>query len=206
METDDLLPISALEHLLYCERQSMLIHVDGVWLDNGHTTAGSLLHQRVDSGELEERPGVRVVRRLALRSLRLGLFGFADAVEFRQKGGREIPYPVEYKRGTRRVKLFDDVQLAAQAMALEEMTGEQVWEGAIFYGKTQRRRVVPIQDKLRAETFRAAQRLRELFLRREVPRASLDRRCQDCSLRLACQPEVDHGKGALLRALGRQER
>ncbi|MCS6901820.1 MAG: CRISPR-associated protein Cas4 [Myxococcales bacterium] len=206
METDDLLPISALEHLLYCERRSMLIHVDGVWLDNGHTTAGSLLHQRVDSGELEERPGLRVIRHLALRSLRLGLFGFADAVEFHSKQGREIPYPVEYKRGVRRVKLYDDVQLAAQAMALEEMTGEQVTEGAIFYGKTQRRRVVPIDEQLRAETFRAAQRLRELFLRREVPSAFLGRHCQDCSLRLACQPEVHHDKGALLRALRRQER
>lgn len=206
MEVDDLLPISALEHLAYCERQCALIHVDGVWIENEHTVLGAQAHERVDQQEVEARPGVRVVRRLALRCERLRLWGFADVVEFHARRGGEVAYPVEYKKGARKSWLHDDVQLAAQAMALEEMLGRSVPEGAIFYGKTRRRRVVKIDEALRARTEQAARRLRELFVRREVPAARLDRRCDECSLRLACCPEASQGVGALRRALqGRAE-
>jgi CRISPR-associated exonuclease Cas4 len=206
MEVDELLPISALEHLAYCERQCALIHVDGVWIDNEHTVLGHQAHERVDHEEVETRPGVRVVRRMALRCERLGLWGFADVVEFHRRPGGERAYPVEYKKGARKSWLHDDVQLAAQAMALEEMLGQSIAEGAIFYGKTRRRRVVKIDAALRASTEAAVTRLRSMIARREVPPPRLDRRCEECSLRLACCPEASHGPGALERALrGRPE-
>jgi CRISPR-associated exonuclease Cas4 len=201
MEVDDLLPISALNHLLYCERRAALVHVDGVWIENAHTTAGLILHERVDSAEETNRPGVRVVRTLALRSELLGLYGVADAVEFHPRGGREQPYPVEYKRGARRRWDNADVQLAAQAMALEEMTGVPVPEGAIFHAKTQRRRVVRIDAALRAQTIATAARLHELVRTRTVPPPVLNPHCEGCSLRPACNPEATPATGTLARAV-----
>jgi CRISPR-associated exonuclease Cas4 len=193
MELDDYeyLPISGLEHLAYCERQCALIHVDGVWADNAHTARGNILHRRVDEGEgsvSSEEGGV--ARRVALCSRRLRLVGFADAVEFRPREGQLVPYPVEYKAGSRRVRHHDDLQLAAQALALEEMTGLGVPEGAIFYGKTQRRRVVRIDEALRQATEAAARRFHELVKARRVPAAELGPKCRECSLRGRCLPDL----------------
>lgn len=201
METDELLPISALNHVLYCERRAALIHVDGVWVANAHTTAGDLLHERVDSAEETNRPGIRVVRTLVLRSQKLGLYGIADAVEFHLRGGIEHPYPVEYKRGARRKWDNADVQLAAQAMALEEMTGLDVPEGAIFHAKTQRRRVVKIDAKLRDLTRQTATRLRELVRSGQIPPAVLKPQCDGCSLKPACNPDISLDHQGLARAL-----
>lgn len=202
-DDDDLLPISALEHLLYCERQCALIHVDGVWIENVHTTAGRIVHERVDAGEEEHRPGVRVARSVLVRSARLGLRGVADVVEFHPTpSGAERPYPVEYKRGGRRRHLHDEVQLTAQALALEEMTGAAVPEGAIYHAASRRRRVVKIDAALRATTADAALRLRAVLAARALPRPVLDARCDDCSLRPACQPEAlvaGHGLAEALR-------
>ncbi len=190
MEDDDLLPISALEHLLYCPRQCALIHVDGVWIENGHTAAGRIVHEHVDEPDAPRRPGVVLVHAAQLRCTRLGLKGIADAVEMtRAADGRWHPYPVEYKRGARRQHDHDDVQLCAQALCLEEMMGVEVPEGAIFHAKSQRRRVVRIDAALRALTEATAQRLRAMVRAREVPAAVHDARCEGCSLRPACAPE-----------------
>lgn len=202
MEDDALLPISALEHILYCPRQCALIHIDGVWIENAHTAAGRVVHERVDRVQQERRPGVTVVRSAMLRCTRLGLKGVADAVEFtRGPDGRMRPYPVEYKRGARRRHDHDDVQLCAQALALEEMTGEAVPEGAIYHAKSEHRRVVRLDAALRALTEETAARLHELVRGGEVPGAIFDARCEGCSLRAACQPEVPEGARALATAL-----
>jgi len=83
---DDLLPISALQHLLFCERQCALIHLEGQWAENRRTVEGRHLHERAHAAGAETRnpPGgrVRIVRGLPLHSLRLGLSGVADVVEF----------------------------------------------------------------------------------------------------------------------------
>ncbi len=202
MDDEDLLPISALEHLLYCPRQCALIHVDGVWVENAHTVAGAMLHERVDRAEEERRPGVVVVRAALLRCARLGLKGVADAVEFIPRGGgRAQPYPVEYKRGARRRHAHDDVQLCAQALCLEEMTGVAVPEGAVFHAKSQRRRVVRIDEELRALTEDAAARLRAMIRGGVAPPPVHDARCEECSLRVACQPAVAPGARTLADAL-----
>lgn len=200
-EFDDFLSISALQHLLFCDRQCALIHVDGIWIDNGHTTAGNLLHTRVDAGGREDRPGVRVVRSMSLRSEALRLTGIADTVEFHATPGGEIVLPVEYKRGQRKAARHDDVQVAAQAMALEEMLGVGVPQGAIYYATSRRRRDVPIDAALRDLTQRTAARLHQMVAAREVPAPCLDERCADCSLHVACLPRVDRRTGALALAL-----
>jgi CRISPR-associated exonuclease Cas4 len=160
---DDLLPLSALQHLMFCERQCALIHVEQVWADNRLTVEGTHLHRKADSGEAESRGDVRTTRGVPLRSLRLGLIGKADVVELHRmhSGGKEkwLPFPVEYKRGKPKPDRSDEVQLCAQALCLEEMLGVEIATGALFYGTTRRREDVAFDHELRAETESAAARL-----------------------------------------------
>jgi CRISPR-associated exonuclease Cas4 len=209
-EDDDYLPLSGLMHILFCERRCALIHVEQLWADNALTTQGELLHERVDLPALEQRPGVRIERAVPLRSDRLRLIGKADVVEFHAVPGqpkRWQPFPVEYKRGRRRKWLHDEVQVCAQAMCLEEMLGLPVPEGALYYAASRRRREVAMDAALRAETVAAACRFHELVARGETPRAQLQRKCANCSLRDACLPELStinprEPARALRRALG----
>lgn len=134
---DALIPLSALQHHLFCPRQCALIHVEGLWAEDAATAEGRILHERADSGQRETRPNVRIARGLALRSLTLGVAGRADVVEFHGRPPR--PFPVEYKRGKPKAHRADEVQLCAQAICLEEMCNVDVPEGALFYGVTRRR-------------------------------------------------------------------
>jgi CRISPR-associated exonuclease Cas4 len=214
MEDDEFLPLSGLQHLLFCERQCALIHVEQIWAENALTTQGNLLHERVDLPALEQRPGVRIERAVPLRSDRLRLIGKADVVEFHAvpgQGGRWQPFPVEYKRGRRRKWLHDEVQVCAQAMCLEEMVGEPVPRGALYYAASKRRRDVLLDDALRSDTIAAAARYHDLVVRRHTPPARLLPKCGSCSLREFCLPELSNLSGrdtarALSHALGLHDR
>ena len=201
---DDLLPLSALQHLLFCERQCALIHIEQVWTENLFTAEGRIMHERVDSGEHLSRNGVRVETALALRSLRLGLSGKADVVEFhREDQGGWRPYPVEYKRGKPKPANWDQVQLCAQAICLEEMLLCQVPEGALFYGKPRRRQVVCFDEKLRRETEEAAARLHQLVRSGVTPPARYEKKCESCSLLQLCLPKVAGQGKSVSRYLAR---
>jgi CRISPR-associated exonuclease Cas4 len=189
---DELLPISALQHLLYCERQCALIHIERVWEENLFTAEGRILHDKVDSGENSVRAGRRIARSLPLRSLALGLSGIADVVEFGP--GRTEVFPVEYKRGRSKAADWDRVQLCAQAMCLEEMLDVVITEGALFYGKTRRRERGDFDDELRAETRKAAERLHRLIEARRTPPAVYSAKCDACSLFHACMPKLPRSK------------
>ena len=205
---DELLPLSALQHLLFCERQCALIHVEQLWADNALTVEGTHLHRRADTGRDEVRDGVRTARALQLRSLRLGIVGRADVVEFhpREESGPPRPFPVEYKRGRPKRDGSDVVQLCAQALCLEEMLEVEVPGGALFYGKTRRRVEVSFGPQLRARTEAAARRLHELVDGGITPRARREPKCARCSLLHLCLPEsAGAGRSAvryLERALG----
>ncbi len=201
---DELLPLSGLQHLIYCERQAALIHVERVWMDNVWTVEGSHLHDGVLNGHAESRGDVRISRDLALHSLRLGVTGRADVVEFHRAApgdsigarvldwpGRWVPFPVEYKRGRPKHHPADEVQLCAQAICLEEMLEVQVPEGALFYGQTRHRHPVFFSSNLRAMTEAAALRLRQIVDARITPRALYDpARCDECSLLASCRPRA----------------
>jgi len=204
----DLLPLSALQHLLYCERQCALIHVEGVWVENRFTAEGRLLHERSDAGGTEVRGDVRIARGLGLRSERLGLIGRADVVELHRVAGegsegvalpgvegRWRPVPVEYKRGRAKKGSEDRVQLCAQGLCLEEMLGVDIPEGALFYGKTRRRKDVEFDRALREETERAARRVHELVAAASVPPPVADERCERCSLLDVCMPFAPERSG-----------
>lgn len=191
---DDLLPISALQHLLYCERQCALIHIERVWEENLFTAEGRILHEKVDSGEDCVRAGKRIARSLPLRSFRLGLSGIADVVEFGPE--KSDVYPIEYKRGRSKAANWDRIQLCAQAMALEEMLGVPVNEGALFYGKSRRREVVMLDAALREETLAASERLHSLIDSGQTPRARYEAKCDACSLIGQCMPKLPKYKSA----------
>lgn len=185
---DDLLPISALQHLLFCERQCALIHIERAWEENLFTAEGRILHEKVDSGEDCVRAGRRIARSLPLRSLRLGLSGVADVVEFGPD--KADVYPIEYKRGRSKAANWDRIQLCAQAMALEEMLGVSISAGALFYGKSRRREVVVFDEALREETAAASERLHGLIASGRTPVARYEAKCDACSLIGLCMPEL----------------
>lgn len=183
---DALAPISALQHYLFCPRQCALIHVEQIWAEDGATAEGRLLHERVDGGKPDRRRGIRIVRGLVLRSLALGLVGKADAVEFH---GR-TPYPVEYKRGRPKAHRADEVQLCAQALCLEEMFGEVVAEGALFYGQTKKRLIVAFDTELRSQTKQIAADVRRMILEAQTPLPRFMPGCRRCSLVDQCRPKL----------------
>jgi len=208
-EDDDFLPLSGLQHLLFCERQCALIHVEQIWAENALTTQGQLLHERVDLPALEQRPGVRIERAVPLRSEQLRLIGKADVVEFHATPNQEQwqPFPVEYKRGRRRRWLHDEVQVCAQAICLEEMVGVPVPRGALYYAASRRRREVAMDLTLRTETIDAAARYHELVATHHTPPAVLLPKCGNCSLHDLCLPELSTLSGKdisrdVSRALG----
>ncbi len=189
---DDLLPLSALQHLLFCERQCALIHIEGLWAENRLTVEGKHLHVRADSHTAETRGDLRTVRSLAVRSLRLGLVGRADVVEFHvaADGTPASIAPVEYKRGKPKRDDSDRVQLCAQALCLEEMLGRPVVAGALFYGTTRRRLEVAFDAELRETTEQATARLHVLIASGMTPRAPREPKCDSCSLLQLCLPDV----------------
>lgn len=188
---DDLLPISALQHFAFCERQCALIHVEGAWVENRLTTEGRIMHERVHDSHGETRHGVRIVRGLRLRSFRLGLTGIADVVEFsRSEDGKALVFPVEYKRGKPKRDSCDEIQLCAQAICLEEMLGVTVPDGALFYGINRRRHPVTFNQDLRAATAEAARRVHALIESGRTPPAVYAPKCDHCSLFVWCLPKT----------------
>lgn len=191
MDAPDPIPLSALQHWCYCPRQCALIHVEQVFAENLHTLRGQAVHKQADQPGVATRAGLRVERALPLWNDRLGLIGKADIVEFEADG---TPYPVEYKHGTRSkaawIAACDDLQLAAQALCLEEMTGKSVPGGALYYASSHRRREVAITAALRQRVVDAITAVRQQLDAGIVPPAVSDARCRNCSLIELCQPSL----------------
>jgi len=207
----DLLPISALQHLLYCERQCALIHLEQAWAENQFTAEGNVMHEKAHDGPDETNQGVRIVRGLDVKSETLGLSGQCDVVEFHGGSGIlpgscgtcilpaaasvsqhfERVLPIEYKRGKPKAHRADEVQLCAQALCLEETLGQAIPEGRLFYGKTRRRTDVVFDADLRALTMASVNRLHQLIHSRLTPPAVYEeRKCEACSLKELCMPQA----------------
>ena len=185
MNERDPVPLSALEHWSYCLRQCCLIHAEQAFEENIHTLRGQAVHARTDEPGVETRPGLRVARAVPLWCDRLGLVGKSDVVEFLADG---TPYPVEYKHGKKREKRHDDIQLAAQALCLEEMIGKAVPLGAIYHATSRRRREVAITPELRRAVETCVAEVRAALSAPNLPPPVNDQRCRGCSLIDLCQP------------------
>jgi len=200
---DELLPLSGLQHLTYCERRFALVHLEQLWEENVFTAEGRAMHERVHSASIESRPGVLIRRTLPLRSFRLGVSGQADVVELitapdersgirlAGRSGHWQPIPIEYKRhkGRGGSEAYG-VQLCAQALCLEEMLGVPVPRGALFDGTTRRRNEIAFTQELRATVESAAARMHEIFTRRITPAPVFCAQCAKCSMNEVCQPKV----------------
>ncbi len=185
---DDTIMLSALQHYLFCPRQCALIHVEQQWAENRFTAEGRVLHERVDKPLAEKRRGVRTLTALPIMSASLGVRGVADAVEIHGDGA---PFPVEYKRGKPKAHRSDEVQLCAQAIALEEMFSVTVAEGALFYGEPRRRTPVVFDTELRALTRDVAAKARMMILSGITPTPIYEKRkCDSCSLLELCRPRT----------------
>lgn len=197
---EDLLPLSGLQHVVFCERRCALVHLEQTWRENALTAEGRVAHERVDAAHGVSRANVRVTRGLPLRSLTLGLVGRADVVEFHRTvddeagilipglDGRWKPYPVEYKRGKAEWTKPYRVQLCGQALCLEEMLSVEIPRGALFYARMRRREEVVFDPDLRRATVEAARRFHEIMARGETPTAYRAPKCRSCSLLAVCLP------------------
>lgn len=195
---DELIPISALQHFLFCERQFALIHVEQLWEENRFTAEGKVLHERVDIEGHESRRLFRQEYAMALRSLARGLIGKADLVELRLRpeGGVVEAVPVEFKRGKDKEDDCDRVQLCAQALCLEEMLGINVPRGDFYYLGAHRRTHVELSMELRATTLETIKKARRILESGETPQARYSRaKCDSCSLVEACMPKSTSSGG-----------
>lgn len=193
---DQLLPLSALQHFLYCPRQCALIHLEQAWAENRFTAEGNRMHARAHDGPDESRPGVRITRGLPVVSHRLGLSGQCDVVEFHgsadvSSASQARVLPIEYKRGRPKAHRADEVQVCAQAMALEEMLEVEIPAALLFYGKTHRRKDVELNAELRELCADLAGRLHDMIAGGVTPPAEYEaRRCDACSLIDLCKPRT----------------
>jgi len=191
MDDEDLIPISALQHYLYCPRQCALIHIERQWAENRQTAEGLLLHKRADQPQSERRKGIRTTTAMPLLDLQLGITGVADVVEFHFDGDIEQAFPVEYKRGRPKAHRADEVQICAQALCLEAMLGQPVMSGALFYGQTRRRKDLAFDDELRTLTRQTIVATRDMIISGKTPLAHYEsKRCDACSLIDLCQPRL----------------
>jgi len=182
--------IAALQHLAYCPRQFALIHIEQVWEENRFTAEGRMLHDRVDSGVAEQRRNVRYERGVLLRSERLHLTGKIDLLEIEQ-GDPPRYFPVEYKRGKPKIEDWDQIQLCAQALCIEEMRGVHVDEGAIWYWEVRKRELVVLDSGLRETTVATIEEAHTLLASGKTPAPTeKKRRCRACSLIDLCEPET----------------
>lgn len=189
-------PLSALQHYLFCPKQCALIHNEQVWAENRFTAQGQVLHKKANEGPDESRPGIRILRALPVASEKYNLTGICDIVEARSSGKKfsiqqlRSLTPLEYKRGKPKSHRADEVQVCAQALCLEEMFQLKVERGAIFYGEKRRRTEVIIDKALRALTIDVIEKTQVLFKSGVTPQAEfIKTRCDNCSLLELCMPK-----------------
>ena len=197
---EDFLMLSGIQHYAFCKRQWALIHIEQQWQENIHTVVGELFHKKAhDKFSYEKRGDVIITRGLPIHSRELGISGECDIVEFREKEngirlfgrtGTYQPYPVEYKKGSPKNTEADILQLAAQAMCLEEMFSISVPEGALYYGEIRRRESVVINDELRSTVHRMVEDMHRLFTKGHTPKVKWGKSCNACSLKEICLPRM----------------
>lgn len=182
------IPISAIQHMLYCPRQCALAYMENLWSENLYTAEGRILHERADEGGKEKRGSKSIFRSIHVHSVKLGIHGIADVVEYIREDDCWFPRPVEYKRGKPKKYHEDEAQLCAQALCLEEMHGITIASGDLFYGEVRRRTEVEINSSLRNLTVSTISDIKRMFASGKTPPAVFSRKCLKCSLQDACMP------------------
>lgn len=197
---EDFLMLSGIQHYRFCKRQWALIHVENEWAENVLTVEGQHLHKKADQPLIrEKRKDKLIVRGLPVHSRELGISGICDVVEFIRQAegihlaneeGYYLPVPVEYKRGKPKKDRSDWLQLAAQAMCLEEMLACTISKAYLFYNEVKHREEVMITEELRNEVVETFADMHQLLMKRHTPKVKTGTHCKSCSLRHICLPEL----------------
>lgn len=176
--------ISALNQYAYCPRRCYYMFVECVFEDNEHTVEGTIGHARAHESGTMTRGDLIQARSVYLYSEKYGLCGKADIIE--ERAGQI--YPVEYKKGHKGDWKNDELQLCAQGLCLEELTGREVNKGFIYYASTGRRKEVNITQDLKDQMIEITSKVRQLISSHERPAAHFTKRCKGCSLYNICLP------------------
>jgi len=189
---DELVPMSALSHVCYCERRYSLIHLEQEWEENRFTAEGKVLHERVDAEHHESRRLFKQEYGMSVRSLQWGLIGKCDLVEiwFAKDKNVEKVSPVEFKRGRKKADDTDRVQLCAQVLCLEEMFGIPIEGGQFYYLQEHRRTNEVIDTPLREKIATLIERIMRIRDTGETVAANYEKRkCDNCSMVDICMPK-----------------
>lgn len=197
---DDKLMLSGIQHFRFCKRQWALIHIEQQWADNVRTIEGDYLHRHADQPFVREKRGDKlVVRAMPVKSDTMGITGICDVVEFVRNDqgvpisgaeGNYLVYPVEYKRGKPKKGEEDVLQLAAQAICLEEMLLCNVEKGYLFYNEIKHRLEVPLTSDLKQQVRRIVAEMHDYYVRKHTPKVKTGPFCKNCSLQHICLPDM----------------
>lgn len=199
-DEEDFLLLSGIQHFAFCRRQWALIHIEQVWQENVRTIEGQFLHEKAhDKSAKEKRGDVIISRGVSVFSKTLGITGTCDVVELRRapdgvsingRKGLYLPVPVEYKRGKPKESDEDILQLTAQAICLEDMMACDVKEGYLFYGETNHRIKVDINEEYRQRVREICEEMHQMYQRRYTPKVKTGKHCKACSLADLCLPKL----------------
>lgn len=215
---EDYLALSGIQHFAYCRRQWALIHIEQQWNDNFFTASGNAVHENAHNGmEIEKRKGTIILRGLPVASHTLGISGICDVVELQEDeegmfikkhGGKYLVIPVEYKRGKPKMHDADILQVVAQAICLEEMLCIAIEKVAVYYGQTRHREYFTISKDMRKKVISACEEMHDYYKRSHTPRCRQSLKCQACSLKELCIPELSQMQNVsdyINNAIGRED-
>lgn len=199
-DEEDFLLLSGIQHFAFCRRQWSLIHIEQVWQENVRTIEGQFLHEKTHDKSIKEKRGdVIISRGVSVFSKTLGITGTCDVVELHRtpdgvpingRDGLYLPVPVEYKRGKPKESDEDILQLTAQAICLEDMMACDVKEGYLFYGETNHRIKVDINEEYRQRVREICEEMHQMYQRRYTPKVKTGKHCKACSLADLCLPKL----------------
>lgn len=184
---NDYLQIAALNHYSYCPHRWWRMFCLLDFTDNQYTIEGTSLHERVHTPSENNQGETWQIRSIWLKSEQYNLIGKSDLIE--EADGQF--YPVEYKRGRKGEWDNDELQVCAQALCLEEMTGKMVNTGYIYYASSHQRQLVEISTQLRKQAIATITAIQTLQNTGEIPKPNYSKRCKGCSLNSRCLPQID---------------
>lgn len=216
---DEFLQLSGIQHFAFCRRQWVLAYIEMQWQENVRTVEGKILHENAhDAGIKEKRGDLLIVRAMPIHSREMGVSGECDVVEFHRcengisLDGREGNYsviPVEYKRGKPKEEDADILQVAAQAMCLEEMLYCIIPYGYIYYGETRHRMKVEFTDEIKEKVRSIFDEMHKYYAQQYTPKVKTSKKCNACSLKDICLPVLNKKKsvsGYIEKILAEEEK